>query len=346
MPAAFPSSVNTYVPSHEATNKMVVDFSRNINKFPVNKYTQIVPVKTPTGYYLEMTVEEAGRVTNTAGNDFVWPDGNDHSRGLNGLESFQYKPYECVRRAFPVTLGDLTVDHASWDVLAQHTSIKSRQCMTFRTQAAITALTTSANYASDHVLAVSAISGNTGRWDQSTTARQDIKRSIITACEKILDDTLAAVDLDDLCLVINSKLAGDLSVCQEIVDYVKGTPDSLPMIRGKIDDRTFYNLPATLYGIPIIVEATRKVTTKKGATTARSQVLSATTPFITARPGALEGVEGAPSFSVCTGFFLEEMTVETKRDDDNRRTLARVVENYVYKMTAPAAGILFTGATA
>jgi hypothetical protein len=41
-------------------------------------------------------------------------------------------------------------------------------------------------------------------------------------------------------------------------------------------------------------------------------------------------------------FAYEEMTVETKNDSDNRRTIGRVVENLVPKVVAPASGVLFT----
>ena len=58
MAAQYPSASNTFVRDHDATNKMVIDYARNINKFPVNKYAQIIPVKKVAGYYLEMTVEE------------------------------------------------------------------------------------------------------------------------------------------------------------------------------------------------------------------------------------------------------------------------------------------------
>jgi hypothetical protein len=219
--------------------------------------------------------------------------------------------------------------------------------MTARTQLAVTALTTAANYDSSHRLDVTAISGNTGRWDQSTTARQDIKRSLNTAAEVILDDTLAAVELDDLVLVISSALASALSLTQEIVDYIKASPEALAQVKGELPgSNTIYGLPDKLYGFPLVVEKTRKVTTIKGATTSRSQILAIGTPFMVARPGGLVGVADAPNFSTCVCFAQEEMTVETLRDPNNRRTMGRVVENVVYKVVAPASGVLFSNAAA
>lgn len=347
MTAVYPSASNTFVRSHDASNKMVVDFARNTNKFAVNKYTQIVPCKKVAGYYLQMTVEEAGRIVNTDLRNFIWNDAQPAPEGNEGTEAFEYKPFECKRYAYSFLLGDLTIDQASWNILAQHASIKARQAMTARTQLAISALTNSSNYDASHVLDVTAISGNTGKWDESTTARQDIKRSLNTAAELILDDTLAAVELDDLVLVISSALASELSLTQEIVDYIKQSPDALAQVKGELPgSNTIYGLPDKLYGFPLIVEKTRKVTTIKGATSSRSQILPIGTPFMVARPGGLVGVADAPNFSTCCCFAQEEMTVETIRDSDNRRSKGRVVENLVYKVVAPASGVLFSNAAA
>src|SRR5690606_30153563 len=76
MTATIPGGSNAYIPSHEASGKLVVDFSRNPSKFALAKYAQIVPVTEQLGYYLEMTVEEAARVLDDDGFDVDWPDGN------------------------------------------------------------------------------------------------------------------------------------------------------------------------------------------------------------------------------------------------------------------------------
>lgn len=345
MSAVQPGPYNVFIRDHAASNKMVIDYARNIKDFSVNQYSQIVPVKKVAGYYLEMTVEEAGRILYTDGRNFLWADSQPAPEGNEALESFNYKPFETMRYAYPFLLGDLTIDQASWNILAQHSSIKTRQAMTMRTQLAVTQATTSGNYDASHLLDVTTIAGNTGNWAASTTARQDIKRSLMTASEVILDDTLAAVSLDDLVLVISSALAMDLAQTQEIVDYIKGSPDALAMVRGELpNNNAIYGLPAKLYGFPLVVEKTRKVTTKKGATTTRSQVLAKATPFMVARPGGLVGVADAPNFSTLVNFAQEEMTVETLRDANNRRTMGRVVENLVYKLVAKASGVLFSNA--
>jgi len=343
--ASYPSAYNTFIRDHDASNKMVVDFARNINAFAVNRYAQVVPVNKVAGYYLEMTIEEAGRIINANLDNFVWHDGQPAPEGNEGLESFEYQPFRTKRYTYPFNLGDLTISQASWNILAQHSSIKARQAMTARTQLAITALTTTGNYATSHVMNVTTITGNSGNWAQSTTARQDIKRSLTTASEQILDDTLAAIELDDLILVISSALAADLAQSQEIVDYIKGSPQALAQVKGELPGQnSMYGLPDKLYGFPLVVEKTRKVTTRKGATKSVSPILAKATPFLCARPGGLVGVADAPNFSTCVLFAQEEMTVETLRDAPNRRTTGRVVENLAAYIVAPASGVLFTAA--
>jgi len=344
MAATFPGPASVFIRDHNATGKMVIDYARNIADFPVNGYAQIVPVKKVGGYYLEMTVEEAGRIVNANLDNFVWPDGESAPEGNEGTESFEWKPFSCVRRAFPFKMGNLTVENASWDIIAQHSSIKSRQAMTARTQLAITQLTTQANYSADHVMDVTAISGNSGTWALSTTARQDIKRSLITAVEKIRDDTLDVVQDKDLRLVISSDLAGQIALCQEIVDYIKGSPAALAMVKGELEGarNKAYGLPNDLYGIELFVESTRKVTSKKGATRAVSSVMPTSQAVLCSRVGELEGVAGAPSFSSLVIFAYEEMTVEVKNDSDNRRVLGRVCENLSSNLVAPASAVLFT----
>jgi predicted transcriptional regulator len=65
---------------------------------------------------------------------------------------------------------------------------------------------------------------------------------------------------------------------------------------------------------------------------------------MTVRPGSLEAPFGGPNFSAITGFMYEEMSTETKKDKDNRRTSGRVVEDYVYILTSQEGAVMFQNA--
>lgn len=347
MVAQFPSGQNVFIPDHEGSGRLVVDFSRNPNKFAVAQYCQIIKAKETIGYYLKMTVEEAGRIINADLADFAWPDGADAPSSYDGVESFEWLGFRCERYAFDYVLGDLTVEQASWDIKAQHARLKAQQAMTARTLKAITALTTAGNWDATHTSDITggSITGTTGKWNASTTARQDIKRSLNFAADLILKDTLGAIDVNDLMLVISPTCASELAVTQEIVDHIKGSPDALAQIRGELPGRNaVFGLPDKLYGWPVVVEKTVRVSNRKGATKAAAYVLDKAKPFMVARPGGIEGVAGAPSFATCAIFMKEEMTVEDKTDSNNRRVTGRVVENFDVKLIAPVSGFLFTAA--
>lgn len=346
MTAVYPGGgTNTYVPSTEATQNLIVDFSRNPDSFALNQYVQIVPVTKDVGYYTEMTVEEAGRVFDT--DDDLWADGEDMPSDRGKTEKHDFPQYGTKRRVFNFRIGYKAAEQASWDILAQHGRIKAQQAMTRRTQQAVNILGTSGNWPTGHTSAVSSITGVTGKWDVSTTARKDIKRSIDYAIEQIFLSTLGGITLDDLRLVMSPKCARLMSITQEIVDHVKGSPDAIREIEGKLGPNAAHGLPSRLYGVPVVIENAVRVTSRKGATKAASYVLNEATPFIVARPGELvapENSQNAPRFSTVAQFMYEEMTVESKSDDDNRVHKGRVVEDYATKMTAGISGFLFTAA--
>lgn len=341
-----PAVNNVFVPDFESSGKLTVDFSRNIRDFAVNQYCQIQPVTKVAGYYRKVTIEEAGRILNTNLANFKWADGASAPEYWGDVDDHTFLAYQCQRYLFGVPLGDLTIDQAAWDIRQEYATKKAQQGMTARTQLAVTGLTTTGNYDATHTADVaSGITGNTGKWSASTTARQDIKRSLNYAANIILQDTLAGVDVNDLMVVISPTCARLMSESQEIVDHIKGSPEALAQIRGELPGRNaIFGLPDKLYGFPIIVEKTVKVTSRKGATRVASYVMPDATPFMCARPGSLMGVFGAPSFSTGVFFMFEEMTTETMNDPINRRTMLRVVENYDFKVVASVSGFLFTAA--
>lgn len=341
----YPGSPNVWVPSHEAGNKLVIDYSRNPKKFALNQYVQIQPVDKVMGLYQQMTIEERGRVLSTNAAEYDWADGSDAPSGTDGTESFIWKQFLAKRKAYPFRLGDMTTDQASWDIVAQHADIHAQKAMTVRTQLAYLELTTSGNYSTGHTSAAASITGASGNWAQSTTARSDIKRSLIQAFEKMLDDTLAVIEPEDCYLVMGSATAGAISEAQEIIDNVKQSRDAWPMLQGKLPNGTqLYNIPSNLYGFNVVIDKTRKTTSLKGATAARSQIFAQSNAFLIARPGGLTGVAGAPSFSFLQQFTYKkyDFVVETKHDDDNKRTNGRVIDCVHMVVPAPGAGFWFS----
>jgi len=339
-----PAPTSVIVPNLEASNRLIVDFARNVNQFPVLQYTQIQPVKKILGLWLEMTVEEAGRILNTDLSDFNWPDGQDAPLGLEETESFQFKTFQCQRKLFKAAIGDLTRDNAEWDIINNHASIKARQAMTARTQMAVNKIFDTSLYPSSHVIDVNSTFG--AKWNAATTSNLVIRKSLNAAVQRIIDDTLGAVSSKDLVLVMSDNVAKAISESGEFADYLKGSPDALGALRYQFKDEDVapknFGLPRRLYGLEVIVDDTRKVTTKKGQTKAISPVLPSNMAAVVARPGALEVPYSPVAFSTCTFYTFQEMNVETIHDTINKRTVVRVIENYDCILTAPAAGVVLT----
>lgn len=340
MPTALGEN-NGYVKNHEASGRMVVDYSRAPSKFALNKYVKVQPVQQSTGYYARLDREEMGRVVNS-GDEFVWPDGAAAPSGNPHQREFEFEVFKTKRHAYPWTLGEKGNKQDTLKIQDRMASSNAQKAMTKRTQDVVRGFTTPANHEAGHVIDVSAFS--TGTWAQSTTQRGDIKRSIRTMQELLLDATLASVNEEDFILVISSLLASEISQCQEIVDYIKRSPIAINQIRGDMSSgnpNAMYDLPKSLYGIDLVVEKTRKATNRRKAARNVEQVLAGDTPFMTARPGGVEGIAGDSNFSGGTLFVFEEMKVETFRDKKNRRVEGRIVDDYGFELTAPASCGMF-----
>lgn len=347
MTAVLPGGNSTFIPSHETSGKLCVDYSRNIKKFAVSQYSQMVKTPKRVGYYLKHTIDEAGRVIDDDANEYLWNPGDNAPGGRDGTSEFEYLPFVTERRSYQFSIDDTAVDQATWDIVAQNAQRQAQKAMTVRTMKACSVMTTTGNHLSSHVVDISAVSGNTGTWAASTSARSDIHRSLDYARDQILNDTLSAVDIDDLYLVINPTLARQIAVSQEIVEYIKSSPDALAQVRGELqgsNQNGAFGLPSKLYGVNLVIEKTKRNTNRKRATRVTTNVLATATPFMVARPGGLTGTYGAPSFSALTCFMYEEMGTQTKKDVDNRRTDGRVVEDYKFVLTAQEAAIMFQNA--
>lgn len=344
MVAVYPGALNTYVKDHAASGNLVVDFSRNTSEFALNHYIKVVPSKKMSGYWLEMTAEEAARVLSTDDAEHDWPDGADAPDSNDGTESFQFKDFRTRRKAYTARLGSLTIGQASWDIVSQHSRIKAAQAMTARTKYVLGILTDSGNYNSGHYSAAASISGNTGTWAQSTSSRQDIQRSINYAAKVINKATLGVVKKKDLVLVISPDVATEIAECQEIVEWLKTSRHSKSFIEGNLWDNIDWGLPSELYGVKLVVEDCVNVTSRKGATTSKDYVLNDDKAMLIARPGALEGMYGSPEFSSCSLFVYEQddLSVYVKEDTDNEVTKIRVKDNRVAKMTSPLSSFMFT----
>lgn len=340
MPQVLPAQSNTYTPVALAGDQLMVDFSRNPKQFKLSRYTQIIPVKRDTGYYLRLQPDEAGRILNSDLRDFVWYDGADAPNKHDKTQEFEFQPFHTTRYAYEATLGYKAVEQAAWQIVAKHAAVLAQKAMTARTQKAANLLLDSANYDSGHVIDVSTTYG--GTWAASDLSTKRILKSLNDAADKILDATLGAVTKDDLVLVMGTGAAKAVAQSTEILEMLKFQA-GWDWVQGATQrTNVSYGVPETLYGYQVVVEETRKVTSKKGATRVVQSIWPQDKAALVARPGGVEGTYGTINFSAVNFFMYEEMSTWEKDDPDNRRRLIRVVDDYDVRMVAPACAVLFT----
>lgn len=347
-PRVMPGAYNTFIPGNNAKSggSLFVDFSRNINDFAVLQYCQPVPVDATVGVWYQMGLDQRARLTDANGAAQMWADGTPRPKPQNQAEYFKELTYRTTRRSWGDSLGKMTSEQAAWNEVDRRSRSLAQQAMTFRTNAVITKMTDAAQYDATHVydLSGSAITGVVGNWAGSTSARLAIKRTLNWIKKIITLDTRAAVDSDDLVLVMSPETAEQIAVSQEIVELLKQNTGALQFLKADGEyDKDTYGLPKRLYNTEVIIEKTVKVTTQRGLIT---QTASFCMPFGTVlvahRPSSLEGVEGGRSFSTCSIHIYREddMAVETDEVRWDRLTNLAVTDNFDVNMTAPVTGAL------
>lgn len=345
MASIFPGGSNTYIPDHSATGYLITQFSRNPKDFPLARYIQYRPVKKDRGFYLRLTAEQAARLVGGNVDEYVWPDGADAPRRNNQTEKFEFIDYFADRYAPDFTLGDLSVEQAGWDLKGVETANLAQKQMTLRTQKVHDELETDANWDASHIADVTTdITGVAGRWDQSTTARMDIKKSINYGFDQIRKDTLGVVkNKSDLRLVLNPRSAQKIGECQEMINAFIQSTEARAQWEGKAPEYNDFGLPKYLYGVEVVVEDTVVVTSARDASTVvKEDACADGMAYLLARPGGLTAkVNSGPSYSTVMLFMMTDMQVEVRSDPDNKRLNGRIVDHFAVEVVAPITGFRF-----
>ena len=332
--------LNTFVPTFsEATGLIQTEFTRSVKSFALNRYTKLVPVTTTSGYYLKINSDEAVRVVNE--DDFRWAYGEDRPTGVNN--DFDFVDFTTRRFEKGFHIPYETAKVASWEIVAQHARSRATQLMTLRTRRALTELTTAGNWTSSvnyfaSFNALTGLSTTTGVLEGNATDKSYAAQLFQTALEKIMVNTGGAIQPTDLVAVMGPTTAHKLSRTGEMKDLIKYT-QGVQLMQGS-GNYSRYGLSPQLFGIgDIVIEDAVRVTNQKGAARAASYMLGDGAILFLSRPGGLVGVEGGANFATCSHFVFEDMTVETFDDPINRRTRGSIVDNGVFELTAPLAGL-------
>lgn len=343
-PQMYPGANNTFIQDHSASNFLVTQYSRNVKDFPLNRYIQYQETKKSAGLFLVLDVEQAGRLVNGQMNEHHWADGADRPRTHNGTEKFNWHNFLTERYNFNTMLGWKSRDQADWDLQDVELANAAQRAMTARARRVNQLLEDNTNWDADHRIDVTTIPGVSGRWDQSTTQRSDIKRCINYAVDVIRKNTLSVVKKkSDMILVMNARTAQRIGETQEMINAFIQSKFAMEQFTAKGNTYDNYGLPSHLYEIEVVVEDTVMVTSPRdAATVVRQDVCADGVAYLLSRPGGLTSkVNLGPNYSTITSFQYEDMTVETQDDDRNRRTEIHIVDDTDEVMTAPVSGFKF-----
>jgi len=343
--------LNTFIPTFSAaTGQIQVEFTRSVNRFPITQYAQIVPVQQMSGYYLRIDEEETARVVNTQ--DLQWPLGEDRPTGINS--DLDWTQWTAQRYQTSFAIPQETARQAQWDVVASHARIAAAKMMTHRAYRMANLLTTDGVAAGSETISApwtrnvnyfdTAGTGGTYPLGAAAYSSTDgVQKIIRGAVEKIVQNTVGVVGPQDIYLIVNPTTARVMATNDGVRDYIKNTPHALNFLKG---DTTFaaYGLPQNLFGLGgVVVDDTVRVSTRKGGANTRGFFYGNGMYFVS-RPGGLVGNEG-PSFSTCSVFAYEDMTVETLEDPWNRRIRGSVTDNSAVVITAPLSGLALADCT-
>lgn len=371
----FASATNLYIPNWVNSGRVTIGFSRNPKMFPYNRYISYAAVQKNKGFYLQWTQQAQARILTSGGNNaFLWAYGQDRPVPANP-EAFNYQSYTLTRYDYAYGSDHDTLSQADFDYQQVLRNTHAQLAATNRANRIITALTTTANWASaayiggndmslDHYSTATAAGG--GLFDAGTSTAPYFMKGVDYALDKISLDTNGALTSQPgkMCLVMNPTTARKIAASQEMKDFLKGSPYALPSITGSIFEQKNYGLPPTFQECEVVVDNSVKVTSNVGASSvSRSYIFPDGDVLLMYRPDTLDGVYGEKPFSTLSLFYRAnpgsggsaaanegrnidstgvDLVVTEFEDLRNDRWEGHVTEETTEILTAPQTGWLFT----
>jgi len=334
-------------------------FSRNPAKFALPRYVQYVPTQQMVFLYAKLSPQESFRFVTPQEKE--WPDAQPRPMHPDGMEQFNLVEGRTHRYDYGSTFGDLTAEQAFYDILAFQSGVAATQCMTHRSNRMIVAATTSTAWtiagtgssgtsseydlSVDHTATATSVSG--GLWDAGSSTSPYLKKGL-DAIEVIINkETGGVISRPDLMLVINPDCARRLAESAEVHDYIKGSYWAKEELNKQLGPNPKFGIPSEIYGMPIVIDDTVNVTSRKGATLAKSYAFPNQKALVVSRVGGLEGIPGGVAFSTLSLYYYKgaEMDLEVFKDPKHRFTEVHVSENVAEVVTCPLSGYYVTSVT-
>lgn len=368
-----------YIPTTDATNGMVIGYSRNVTDFRIHQYCLIKPVDRQKGYYQRFNPAVGARLGPNFRTDAVWNPGADRPDGLKNQQELELVGYQTVRYAEAVTTDRLAIQQSDWAVEDQNARNLGQIAMTRRTALAHDALANNAwgtNTAPVTAGLTGAMLGGTvyptettgANWTTGTTSQPNVFACLNYAARRVALATYGVVKPNQMVLVINPNMAAAIALSPEIQDAFKNTQYALSLVRG--DDTSpdapiaAYNatwgLPLVYRGFTIVVEdAVYDTTSIPSSNTSGvgAWIMPDNEAYLLCRPNKLsdrvakmdqqDASAGQtenyyPIANSLVMFTKEEFTVEAFDDPRNRRVDAHVTYDFQMQVPSSLSGWRFT----
>lgn len=330
-----------FIPVLADSGRLQIEFSRNKDSFPLNKYIKTQLVKKQRGRYLRIDQGNHSRLVGGNLNQFFWNDSDDRPVMNNNGDQFQLEDYQTNRRNFGDRVGEIAKESADWDLEAILMRTLAQKAMTARTRLVHDGLAAAATFPAANKLDVGLAAG-LGVWSGALSTDPRIKNTLNRAVKQIMLATNSTVRRGSLQLVINPTTAQVMSSTQEIIDFIKQSPAAMGVLQNN-NGWTEWLLPSQIYGVNIVVEDAVITTSPRGAaTTVQSFVMPDGVAYLMARPGELESKNDGPNYSTVTLMVKTDLVVEKFNDPKNKRTEINVVDDTGFAATAPISGMAFS----
>jgi hypothetical protein len=324
--------------------EIIVSYSRDPKTFAVNKLCTITPVKLMQGLWAKVDPSILASIYNDP-NEALWPDGQPRPLGPQNTQAWGALQYSAVRRAEPYPIGYQEREQSIMPLETMATQALAHRAMTRRAFAFYTQSLNIANYPATNTFNCTAQVG--GKWSAATGTSPYIQASLQYLATQINQQTLGALNMNDLTLVLSPSAATLASQTQEIREYLARSQFALDQLRGdKPGQNAAWGMPDQLYGMKLVVDPTIINAAARLQGLSPSYVDGATTALVLCRPGDIpSNVTQLQSTFSTWHFFVyekEEMLTETWDDWFNKRIVIGMTDTFDIKPVAIETGGLIT----
>lgn len=342
----YPGATNVFIPSYEGigSGKLVVDFAQNIKNYQINQMVQNTPVKQISGYWMRFDPAEQVRIAENPA-AYAWQDGQVFPTGAQEKIPFINVPYALKRYGFPYPVGYIERDMAGWDEGAQATNTIGVKLMLLRTQGFYSLVTNTANYYTDNTFSVATATGAGGAtWASGTSTNPYIRETFNYVSQQVALKSNGLVGGEDLVCLIGPDVARAISRSNEIIDYIKQTPQSWTEVQGNAPNQNKnYSIPEMLYGIKVVI-SNEVVNYGPRGQDNRTFFSPANQAIFLCKPGVIKANTPATSFASVHLFSYapQEMWLTSHDEPWNQRIMYQGADMWDQKFVSPETSFLVT----